>query len=231
MTGIPAHKLPPDKLGAFILMVGDRLLTLFGEPPFTKRPGLEELVLTMLSQNTNDRNRDRAFNALRAAYPSWHDVAAADLDELIGVLRPAGLAPQKAPRIKAVLDIVLEKGDENMPFLNALSDEEAEAFLLNLPGVGIKTAYCTLLFSFERPAFPMDTHVLRIFERIGILPQRYNVRTVHRTITSLVPPDRHRDIHLSVIRMGREICTARKPKCPSCPCLDVCNYADEQAKR
>ncbi len=216
-----------EGVGARILDVGNALLSRFGQPAYTKRTGLEELVLTILSQNTNDRNRDRAFSALRQKYPTWRSVSEASVDELIDVLRPAGLAPQKAPRIQFVVKTVLSKGDESMEFLKTMTVENAEALLLSFPGVGIKTAYCTLLFSFDQPVFPMDTHVLRIFERIGILPSRYNVEKEHRRISALVPVGRQKDIHLNLLKLGRTICKPSKPRCDECPCISMCKYASE----
>jgi len=228
VTSVPSHELSTDGIRKLLLNIGDRLRNVFGQPDVTVRTGLDELVLTILSQNTNDRNRDTAFTAMKSFYSSWEEIAVADQNELVNVLRPAGLAPQKAPRIQAVLRAVLAKGGDDMAFLNDMDDSDAESFLLGLPGVGIKTAYCTLLFSFDRPVFPMDTHILRIFERIGILPERYNVEAMHRMITALVSPGRHKDIHLNVIRLGKTICKARKPDCESCPCLDLCKYAAQQ---
>ncbi|NWF69786.1 MAG: endonuclease III [Chloroflexi bacterium] len=188
-------------------------------------PPLDELVDCILSQNTSDTNRDKAFDALKARYPTWEAVRDADTDELIEVIRPAGLANQKGPRIQDVLRrIEAERGALNIDFLNDLPLAEAKTWLTNLNGVGPKTAAIVLCFAFNRPAFPVDTHVHRVGQRIGFLPQGISAEKAHDVMEALVPPADYYAFHIHLITHGRQICQARAPKCERCPLTDYCDY-------
>jgi endonuclease III len=206
--------------------VHQRLLDFYG--PATWRnplPPVDELVSTILSQNTNDANRDRAFEALRKRFPNWEAVRDAPLEEVIEAIRPAGLANQKGPRIQAVLrEISDQRGLLELDFLRDLPDEEAYKWLLRFKGVGPKTAAIVLQFSLEKPAFPVDTHIFRVTGRLGLLPKKMNVEQAHRHLASLLVPESYYDAHLNIIRLGREICQARRPRCPLCPLKDLCEY-------
>jgi endonuclease III len=206
--------------------VHQRLLDFYG--PATWRnplPPVDELVSTILSQNTNDSNRDRAFEALRKRFPNWEAVRDAPLEEVVEAIRPAGLANQKGPRIQAVLrEISEQRGLLELDFLRELPDEEAYEWLLRFKGVGPKTAAIVLQFSLEKPAFPVDTHIFRVSGRLGLLPKKMNVEQAHRHLAGLLPPESYYDAHLNIIRLGREICQARRPRCPLCPLKDLCEY-------
>jgi endonuclease III len=204
----------------------DRLRAAYGPPPGHRRlPALDELVLTILSQNTNDRNRDRAYAAMRARFPSWEEVRAADPAELVEVLRPGGLANQKAPRIQAVLNAVAGAGHGlDLEWLGALAPGAAIAWMTALPGVGVKTASCVLLFSFGEPVMPVDTHVHRVAGRLGLIPPGTSADRAHDLVTAATPLARMLEAHLLLIRHGRTICTARRPRCGECPLLDLCAY-------
>ena len=210
--------------------VYDRLLEEFGAPTWQKRPALDELVLTILSQNTNDRNRDIAYKALRENYPSWEEVKDAHEDELIGKIRVAGLANQKGPRIQAVLKrIDQEFGQLNLDFMRDWKREKVYEYLVNLKGVGPKTASIVMLFSLNFPAFPVDTHVYRVTGRIGIRPLKISVENAHEYLASCFKSEEYRTAHINLIYMGRRICKARKPDCPNCPVLGLCLYPDKTA--
>lgn len=186
---------------------------------------MDELVSCILSQNTNDTNRDRAFEALKLRYPTWNDVMNAPLDELIETVKPAGLANQKAPRIQVVLQRILkERGAFNIDFLGNLPIEEAKAWLTSLDGVGPKTAAIVLCFAFNRPAFPVDTHVHRVGQRIGFLPEGISADKAHPAMEAIVPLDDYYEFHINLIRLGRDICHARRPECDRCPITAHCDY-------
>jgi endonuclease III len=205
----------------------DRLRAAYGPPPGHRRlPALDELVLTILSQNTNDRNRDRAYAAMRARFPSWEEVRAADPAELVEVLRPGGLANQKAPRIQAVLNAVAGAGHGlDLEWLEALAPGAAIAWMTALPGVGVKTASCVLLFSFGEPVMPVDTHVHRVLGRLGLLPAGTRAEPAHVLATAITPAGRMLEAHLLLIEHGRRTCHARVPRCGACVLVDGCPSA------
>jgi endonuclease III len=202
------------------------LIEAFGEPIWRNPlPAIDELVSTILSQNTNDVNRDRGFNALRAKFPTWEKVRDADPKAVIEAIRPAGLANQKGPRIQQVLrSITEERGSLNLDFLADLPLEEARAWLTKFNGVGPKTAAIVLCFSLNRPAFPVDTHIYRVSGRIGLRPEKMTVEQAHPHLESIFPPETYYAAHLNLIRLGREVCGARKPNCPQCPIRKLCDY-------
>jgi endonuclease-3 len=203
-----------------------RLAEAFGLPAWDNpTPPLDELVNTILSQNTNDRNRDLAYNNLRARFDTWEMVRDADPMEVIEAIRPAGLGNQKGPRIQTVLrQITAERGSLNLDFLFNLPPEEAFAWLTQFKGVGPKTASIVLQFSLSKPAFPVDTHVYRVSGRIGLRPERMSVEQAHVFLAQLFTPDQYGPGHLNLIRLGRQICHARKPECPVCPVNQLCNF-------
>jgi endonuclease-3 len=213
-----------------ILVVHQKLLDFYGNPTWRDPlPALDELVSTILSQNTNDTNRDRAFAALRRAFPTWEQVRDGDASAVIAAIRSAGLANQKGPRIQQVLrEITAQRGALNLDFLAELSPAEGRAWLLQFKGVGPKTAAIVLLFSLGKPAFPVDTHIYRVSGRIGLRPASLSVEQAHEYLEGLLPPETYYAAHLNLIRLGREICTARKADCPSCPVQSWCDYAQEQ---
>ena len=208
------------------IKIHERLLEFYGEPIWRNPlPAIDELVSTILSQNTNDVNRDRAFNALRAKFPTWESVRDAKTKDVIDAVRPAGLANQKGPRIQEVLKaITKERGNLDLSFLAEMSVDDARDWLTKFNGVGPKTAAIVLCFSLGMPAFPVDTHVYRVTGRIGLRPERMTVEQAHPHLEALFPPETYYAVHLNIIRLGREICTARKAMCEKCPIRKLCDY-------
>ena len=211
------------------LKIHNTLLQAFGEPIWRNPlPAIDELVSTILSQNTNDVNRDRGFNALRAKLPTWESVRDAKAEDVIAAIRPAGLANQKGPRIQQVLRAITEeRGSLDLNFLADLPVEEARAWLTKFNGVGPKTAAIVLCFSLNMPAFPVDTHIYRVSGRTGLRPEKMTVEQAHPYLESVFPPETYYAAHLNLIRLGREICGARKPNCPMCPINKLCDFKDK----
>ncbi len=196
--------------------------------PLEWQPGqspMDELVSCILSQNTNDANRDRGFDALKARYPTWQDVVDAPTDDLIDTIRPAGLANQKGPRIQNALERIKdERGAYNIDFLADIPVAEAKSWLTSLGGVGPKTAAIVLCFAFNIPAFPVDTHVHRLSKRIGFIPEKTTADRAHVIMEAIVPPEDYFAFHIQLIRHGRTICKARNPLCAECPLQAHCDY-------
>jgi len=211
------------------LQVHETLLKVFGEPIWRNPlPAIDELVSTILSQNTNDVNRDRAFEALRVKFPTWEAVRDAKEKDVVEAIKPAGLANQKGPRIQQVLKAITEeRGELNLQFLADMPIEDARNWLTKFNGVGPKTAAIVLCFSLNRPAFPVDTHVYRVTGRIGLRPEKMTVEQAHPHLESIFPPETYYAAHLNIIRLGREVCNARKPMCPQCPVKDLCEYKEK----
>lgn len=202
------------------------MLARYGEPTWRNPlPPLDELLSTILSQNTNDVNRDRAFVALRETFPTWEAVRDAPLAEVVAAIRPAGLANRKGPRIQKVLrQITAERGSLDLSFLRALPPHEVRAWLTRFNGVGPKTVAIVMLFSLGMSAFPVDTHVHRVTGRLGLRPPRMGADGTHNLMEDLLPPETYAAAHLNLIRLGRETCHARRPDCPNCPLRRLCQY-------
>ncbi len=198
----------------------------------TWRPHLSpvgELVSTILSQNTNDLNRDRAYDTLRKNFPTWEEVRDAPGNLIAESIKTAGLANQKGPAIQNALRIITEeRGKIELDFLRSKTSQEASLWLTNLKGVGPKTAAIVLLFSLDMPAFPVDTHVYRVTGRIGIRPDKMTAAKAHTYLAGQFSPDTYYAIHLNLIRLGREICKARQPLCQNCPLNKICNYYENE---
>lgn len=202
------------------------LLTLYGEPVWQPRlTPVDELISTILSQNTSDANRDLAFGRLKLRFESWDAVRAAPLTEVLEAIRPAGLANRKAPRIQNLIQTLWdEHGAITLEPIASLPLEEARAWLLALPGVGPKTAAIVLLFAFGRPAFPVDTHVHRLSQRLGLIPPTMSAEKAHRELERIVPTDHYYSFHLNLIRHGRRVCRARIPACQRCGLHSYCQH-------
>ena len=194
----------------------------------TWRPHLSpvgELVSTILSQNTNDQNRDRAYDTLMMNFPTCEEVRDSPENLLAESIKPAGLANQKGPAIQNALRVITkERGEIELEFLRSKPSQEASLWLTNLKGIGPKTAAIVLLFSLDMPAFPVDTHVYRVTGRIGIRPDKMTVTKAHTYLAEQFSPDTYYAIHLNLIKLGREICKARQPLCQDCPLNKICNY-------
>ena len=207
-----------------------RLQQTYGQPDWRPSyPPLDELVLTILSQNTNDVNSGRAFTALKARYPTWQAVLDAPVEELAETIHAGGLSQQKAPRIQAALRRILaERGEFSLDFLADLPADQAARWLRSFDGVGPKTASIVLLFCFGKPAFPVDTHVGRVSRRLGLAAARDSEEKIERLWEALVPPEWYYPLHLNLIRHGREVCMARAPRCEGCVLNSICRYASSE---
>jgi endonuclease-3 len=200
----------------------DKLRREYGRPllrPHGKP--IDELILTVLSQNTNDRNRDVAYDRLRARFPSWDAVRDAPAAEIEDAIRPGGLAPTKAVRIKQILEAI---GDDDLAWLADAPLDEARDQLTELPGVGRKTAACVLLFACGRPDVPVDTHVYRVGSRLGLWREKASFDEAHDEMLRLVRDDGQQayETHVLLIRHGRRTCSARSPDCANCPLRRMC---------
>jgi endonuclease-3 len=198
----------------------ERLRKAYGKPELVPHEApVDELVLTVLSQNTNDRNRDVAYGRLRDRFGSWEEVRDAQQPEVEEAIRPGGLAPTKSRVIQNILRAL--DGDD-LGWLADAPVEEGREYLCALPGVGRKTAACVLLFSFGLPDVPVDTHVFRVGTRLGLFRPGASLEEAHDEMLRFAP-DAY-ELHVSLIRHGRRTCTARNPNCPDCPLLSICPY-------
>jgi endonuclease-3 len=206
--------------------IHQRLMEVYGEPQWRSHlDPISQVVSTILSQNTSDVNRDRAFDRLRARFAAWEEVRDAPVEAIEEAIRSAGLAQQKAPRIKGALQFITqERGELSLDFLKDWSVDEAKAWLTQIKGIGPKTAAIILLFSLDMPAFPVDTHVHRVTQRLGLIGPKVSAEKAHVILEDLLPPDIYYPFHLNVIRHGREICHARNPRCEICPLQTLCDY-------
>jgi endonuclease III len=187
---------------------------------------LEELILTVLSQNTSDVNRDRAYAAMRRRFPTWEELARARSSTLVNAIRGGGLANTKAPRILAILrEIRQREGGFDLSWMHRASDQEVTEYLTSLPGVGPKTVACVLAFSLDRPALPVDTHVLRVATRLGLIHEGTSAARAHVALAEQVPPHLQVSVHVGLIRHGRVVCKAGRPRCEVCVLQDLCPTA------
>jgi endonuclease-3 len=189
------------------------------------RDPVDELVLTILSQNTSDRNSGRAFRQLKARYPTWPAVLEADLAELTDTIRVGGLANIKAARIQNTLAaIIQQRGELRLDFLRDLPLNAARAWLMALPGIGPKTAGCVLCFACDQPAMIVDTHIHRVAKRIGMIGPKVSADAAHELLEAVVPAADAYQFHVSVLLHGRQICQAQRPKCERCPLTEICAF-------
>jgi endonuclease-3 len=207
--------------------VVDRLEKAYGKRPWRLWGApLEELIGTVLSQNTNDRNSDAAMERLRRTLPDWDRAADAPLPAIAAAIRPAGLHRQKARSIRAILRRVrAERGRANLDFLSRWPTPRIKDYLLAMPGVGPKTAACVLLFSLRRPVLPVDTHVHRVSRRLGLISPRTTAEQAHDVLAAVVPPRKVYAFHVLLIEHGRKVCRAHRPACGRCALMDICPAA------
>jgi endonuclease-3 len=199
----------------------EKLRAEYGRPVLhPHRAPIDELILTVLSQNTNDRNRDVAYGRLTERFDAWAAVRDAPAAEVEEAIRPGGLAPTKSVRIQRILDAI---GDDDLLWLEDAPLAEARDYLCDLPGVGRKTAACVLLFSFGRPDVPVDTHVYRVGTRLGLFRPKAPLDEAHDELLRFVDDgDEAYELHVLLIRHGRRTCSARSPDCPACPLRRIC---------
>ena len=209
-----------------------RLEPVYGPLSWIQRKDpVSELVVTILSQHTSDVNADRAFGRLLDAFESLEAVARADAEAITVCIRSGGLAQIKAPRIKAVLNRVLEeRGALDLDFLRDLPLAEAKAWLTALPGVGPKTAAVVLCFSLGMPAMPVDTHVHRVSRRLGFIGDRVSANQAHELLEAMVAPEEVYRFHVYLITHGRQVCKAQRPLCEACALADVCPTGQERLR-
>jgi endonuclease-3 len=214
---IPWSRPPSRRVRA----IRERLRELYGVPG--QRPHgrpLEELILTVLSQSTNDRNRDVAYGRLRERFPSWEAVRDAPVEEIEEAIRPGGISKVKSARIQAILRAIGEPLD--LSWLADAPVEKARAYLMELPGVGRKTAACVLLFSFGAHDVPVDTHVARVGQRLRLLRPGASFDELHDQMLAITPPGAELELHLNLLRHGRRTCHAQRPACPDCALRRMC---------
>jgi endonuclease III len=206
--------------------IRDRLREMYGRPVNEPHGDpIGELVKTVLSQHTNDRNRDRAFATLRGRFPTWEAVRDARVDEVEKAIRVGGLGKQKAPRIQAILE---QLGDPpELDWTRTASREESLEFLLSLPGVGRKTAACVLIFTWGIPEIPVDVHIHRVGGRLGLFPPKASFERAHDEMLAIVDPEDAYELHMNLIRHGRELCRP-KPRCGECALRRMCPWYRSQ---
>jgi endonuclease III len=172
-----------------------------------------------------------AYTRLRARFPDWTSVRDAPVGEIEEAIRPGGISKVKSQRIQSMLgSIEHETGSLDLEWLATASREEAIEFLERLPGVGRKTAACVLLFSFDRPELPVDTHVYRVTSRLGLIRPKASFEEAHDALRALFDPEDAYEVHVNLIRHGRRICAARNPRCPECPLLSLCPFGRERVR-
>jgi len=196
----------------------------FGEPCWEGfRDPLEVLIRTILSQNTNDRNRDMAYQRLVERFPTWEALLEADVQEVAEAIRPAGLANQKSQRLKDILRWIQETyGRLDLDFICHEPVDSVIRTFCRLKGVGIKTISVVLLFACGRDIFPVDTHIHRIARRLGWVPEKASAEKTHQLLQGLVPPGQAYALHLNLLKFGRTICLARNPRCNQCILVQFC---------
>jgi endonuclease III len=178
---------------------------------------LDVLIKTILSQNTSDLNSGRAFKSLISTFDSWQDVASADIEHIAQSIKCGGLSKIKAIRIKQILNTIWEEhGSLTLDFLETMNTTEVRNFLMSLPGVGLKTASCVILFSMGRQLLPVDRHIFRVSKRLGLLGSNVSIEEAHNLLQNQVPPSKIYQFHVHLIKHGRQVCQARQPRCRKC---------------
>ena len=219
--------------------IRDRLRLVYGIP-LAKPHGhpIAELILTVLSQSTNDRNRDVAYLALRERLPTWDEVRDAPVDEIEEAIRPGGISKVKSARIKSILRAITDTAPEHatspapddalsLDWLPELCVRDAQRYLTSLPGVGRKTAACVLLFALGMRDVPVDTHVSRVGTRLGLFRPGAPFEEMHDEMLEVTPPGEELEFHLNLLRHGRRTCHARRPDCAGCALQRMCPSAFE----
>ena len=217
-----------------VYAIRDRLRRVYGIPIL--RPhgdGLAELILTVLSQSTNDRNRDVAYFELRERFPAWEDVRDAPVDLIEQAIRRGGISKVKSARIKSILEVATATGragdkfgELSIDWVAAGSVPAAQEYLCSLPGVGRKTAACVLLFAYGMADVPVDTHVSRVGSRLGLFRPKAPFEELHDTMLELTPRGQEWELHLNLLRHGRRTCHAQRPACRACALRRMCPSAD-----
>ncbi len=214
----------PD-LQAKALEVHEQLLEAYGEPTARDRDPVDTLVSAIMSQNTNDKLRDRAWRRLRERFPTWEAVRDAPVQDIAEAIKVSGLSKQKSSRIKGALQrLTEEQGEIRLDFLREMDVEQAKGWLTDNKGIGPKTAAIILLFALDMPAFPVDTHVHRVSGRIGLIGDKTSREKAHDDLERILPEELYYPFHINLIRHGREVCESRRPRCEICVVSDLCDY-------
>ena len=221
-----AHEHPVPR--GRIRRINTILIDKYGERQPEVRDPLDGLILIILSQATNDYNCDRAFSSLKEAFPTWEEVLDAPLEAVTDAIRTGGLANQKAARIQELLRAIqADRKSLDLGWMHVASAADCEAYLSKFNGVGPKTVACVLVFFLNKPAFPVDTHVLRLARRLGWVRPNASAEEAHLVLKKLVPPDCMLNLHVNLIAHGRDICRADGnggPRCGECPIRRFCDY-------
>ena len=217
-----------DRMSIFSVI--DILENLWGQesnpPVLSHEDPMDGLILTLLSQNTNDRNRDRAFSSLKKEFPAWKDVLHASQDAIAKSIKVGGLAKVKSERIKSITEsVMLRFGEPSLRQMGSFNKDQIVSFLQGLPGVGPKTIACMLVFEFQIPAFPVDTHVHRFCVRMKWVPEKTSSHSIQQIMENVLPRERMLGAHLNIITHGRKLCYARNPKCKECPLSVICPFS------
>ncbi|HXF04206.1 MAG TPA: endonuclease III [Blastocatellia bacterium] len=232
-TGASGHRRTEDEPPRVkVRTVIARLEARYGIPRLrADRDPLDTLIETILSQATNDRNRDRAFAELKRQFPTWEAVRRAPVRQIARAIHSGGLAAVKSARIKKILAHIQQRvGSLDLNFLRRIPVEQARAFLTSLDGVGPKTAACVLLFSCQRPVFPADTHILRVTRRLGWIPENCSDERAHEILGRLIPAEKCYSAHINLIRLGRDVCRPRAPRCDECCLRSECPFPQETTR-
>ena len=202
----------------------------YGRPElFRASDPVDELVRTVLSQNTNDRNSLSAFAVLKKHFSSWDGLIKADTKRIARLIRHAGLANIKAGRIKEILlEIKRREGRIDLTRLKSADLRSSLEYLKSLKGVGPKTAACVLLFSFHKPVMPVDTHIFRVAKRLGIIGPKIGIGQAHEILTKMMQPGLIYELHLGIIEHGRRTCKAQNPRCGFCVLYNLCRFKDKR---
>ena len=202
----------------------NELSAIYGE--FEQIPrynALDELIFTVLTQHTSDLNAEKAFDRLRETIPTWDEVMVAEQQAIADAIYHGGMSNQKSKRIKDILADILERhGELEIEFLREYPLEEARTWLMDLPGVGPKTAAVVMAFALGMPAFPVDTHIHRVSKRLGLIEEKTTADAAHPILEAKVAPDLRFQLHMQLITHGRQICKARRPLCGECPLSSRC---------
>ncbi|MDD2486570.1 MAG: endonuclease III [bacterium] len=209
-----------------VLEINRRLVEMYGPRRWLPRYNpLDELIYTILSQNTTDVNSLRAFERLRQRFPCWEDLIRASLPEIEKPIAVGGLSAAKAVWIRDALKRIRdERGELSLDFICNMDLQRAWDYLISFKGVGVKTAAIVLLFSCGRPVFPVDTHVYRVSRRLGLVERKGGPERAHRLLQEMIPPELYYQMHINMVQHGRQICRARNPLCSKCLLRDLCRY-------
>ena len=218
---------------AKVYRIAKRLESEYRTPDLGNFPDpLDEAIFILLTTQTHHPNFSVTWNNLKKAFPTWEKARRARRTSIERVIRPGGLAKQKSALIKRLLNKVNKNGNLSLDFLSGLSDENAEKYLTGLPGLGLKTSRCILMYSLGRKVFPVDTHAFRIFRRLGLIPDswQYSSKVVQNSIQDMVPPSVRYGLHVNLVVHGRERCFTTNPLCDGCPLLRSCLFSTERKR-